>query len=163
MTNIPPETDECPPLTPDDKEILSELLYHIFQDAADQNRNLTRGVLREKLARYFFPWVHVKELLDELEEKDYVDLLTTRGGGVYTGGPNFHLWQEEMKPIDYENGGADRAALKPLILEPGQISALAALIKALAAADPSGKIGAKVRQRSAEALDEADFLRGLAN
>lgn len=163
MTNTP-EIDECPPLSPDDKEILSDLLYPIFQEAVNQNKNLTRDVLRERLARYFFPWLHVREVIDELVDKDYISLLTTRGGGVYGAGSNFHHWQEEMKPIEYneEGSGVVSGPAFSLTLEPQQVRALADLFKSLASSVPSQEIIEKVRLAAVETRDEAEFLRHLA-
>lgn len=157
-----PEMDEIPALNPEDKEIIFDLLFPVFQNAVIQNRNLSRTVLREILARYFFPWIHVREALDELEEKEYVSLLTTRGGGIFTVGNKFHLWREEMREADDQQAEIQIHGLaSPLSLDARQVKALAAFIKSLAAAAPSAENIGKVRLAAVETEDAADFIASL--
>ena len=156
------EAVEIPSLNPEDKEIIADLLFPVFQDAVIQNRNLSRTVLREILARYFFPWIHVREVLDELEEKDYVSLLTTRGGGIFTVGQKFHLWQEEMRQAEDQQAGVRIQSLaSPLNLDARQVKTLATFIKSLAAATPSAENVGKVRLAAVETEDAADFITSL--
>ena len=164
MTDMSQEIDECPPLSSDDREILADLLYPIFQEAEDQNKHLTRDVLKDRLIKYFFPWIHVRELLDELVEKDYVSLLTTRGGGVYGPGRNFCLWQEEMKVDEDDQSGAGAAAetASPVTLDPSQVRVLADLLKALASSAPPQKEIDKVRLAAVESRNQADFVSRLS-
>lgn len=159
MTDINQEV-ECPPLSSDDREILVDLLYLIFQEAADQNKNMSRSILRERLARYFFPWIHVREVLNELVEKDYIHLLTTRNGGIYGPGQKFLAWREKMQTDEDEKKGPGQAAEEesPLVLEPPQVRALADLLKALASSSPARADIDKVRLAAVETKNQAEFI-----
>jgi len=153
--------NDCEPLTQDDREILSDMLFPIFETAGKKNRNVTRENIREALTN-IFPWPHVAEVLEELEEKDYIQTMTTRGGGVYNAGEKFALWVEEMKPLDEVLASEPRPTAEPVSLSPAEAENLVALVRELAGTPPTADAVGKVRAAIREDLSPANILKLLS-
>lgn len=149
------------PLSQDDRETLSNMLLPLFEEAWQQKSNVTRDLIRMELGK-FFPWPHIAETLKELEELDYIDLLSTRGGGIYIPGEKFLQWSLELAvpeaPAEMEapSGGAEG-----VVLSRAEAEALVALVRELAAPAP----GEDALKKAHAALTEkaaADIIRSLA-
>ncbi len=135
---------ECEALSPDDREILADLLFPLFQNAQTKDKAVTRDQIRKVLAG-IFSWPQAAGVLRELEEKDYVQTLSTRGGGIFAPGPGFGLWDEEMKPLPRPGDAAGPAGgEKTLVLTLAQAAALVALLGELADQAPAGEAKARV-------------------
>ena len=87
-------------LTPDDREILESMLFPVFQSAVAQHKSVTRQQIKTEIAN-IFPWQHVSEVLRDIEEREYIHRISTRGGGIYITGENYAQWADTMKPIEY--------------------------------------------------------------
>ena len=153
--------NDCEPLTQDDREILSDMLFPIFETAGKKNRHVTRENIREALANTF-PWPHVAEVLEALEDKDYIQTMTTRGGGTYDVGEKFALWAEEMKPLDEVSAPEPRPAAEPVSLSPSEAENLVALVRELAGTSPTAEAVDKVRAAIREDLSPAGILKLLS-
>ena len=152
---------DCEELTQDDREILSDMLFPIFETALKQHKNVTRDLIRAELANVF-PWPHVSEVLSELEEKDFIQTLSTRGGGIYAPGEQYRLWAEDMKPIEYpdENLSGGNLERPGLVLGPAEMAALVEIIRNLAAPDPDQAALDQVRRALTGEGDE-EILQNL--
>ncbi len=148
-------------LTPDDREILSDLLFPLFQSAGLKEKTVTRDQIRKELAN-IFSWPQVAEVLRELEEKDYVQTLSTRGGGIFAVGGNFSLWAEDMRPLDEGGGAAPKtgAEVFGLTLASAEVAALAALFRDLTSPNPAIAL-AKI-QAALDQASEAEIILALA-
>ena len=152
---------DCEALTQDDREILSDMLFPIFETAGRKNRNVTRENIREALANTF-PWPHVAEVLEELEEKDYIQTLTTRGGGIYTAGENFFQWEEDMMPIAEAQAKKEPPPAESVSLSPSEAENLVALVRELVGQPPTEAAVDKVRGALRDDLSSAHILKVLS-
>lgn len=148
------------PLTQDDREILSDMLFPLFETAGRRQDNVTREAIRMEIGR-FFPWPHIAEVLKELEERDYIDLLSTRGGGIYIPGEKFRQWAGEMTPAVSPSPERQSGELDDIVLNRKEAESLVALIRELAVPAP----GEGALKKAHLALTEkaaADIIRKLA-
>ena len=123
------------PLTQDDRDVLSHMLFPLFEDAARQKGNVTRDQIRIELGK-FFPWHHIAETLKDMEELDYISLLSTRGGGLYIPGENYVQWAGELETAAEPEAETFSAPPENLILSRSEAEALVALVRELAAPAP---------------------------
>jgi len=154
--------DRVEPLSRDDREVLANMLLPLFEEAWRKKSNVPRDLIRKELRR-IFPWPHVAEVLKELEELDYVDLLSTRGGGIYIPGEKFSQWSGEATPAIGAPAGAETSPGEPesIVLSHTEAEALVALVRELAAPAP----GDEALKKAHAALTEkaaADIIRILA-
>ena len=153
--------DRVDPLNQDDREVLSNMLLPLFEEAWREKSNVPRDLIRTELRR-IFPWPHVAEVLKELEELDYIDLLSTRGGGIYIPGEKFSQWTGETEAeartgTEAPPGGAEES----IILSRTEAEALVALVRELAVPAP----GEEALKKAHTALTEktaAGIIRILA-
>lgn len=154
------EGEETPQLTPDDRAILSDMMFPIFKEALDRAKHVARDEVRKNLVR-FFPWPHIQEVMEELEEKEYISTISTRGGGLFGVGRAFEVWAREMAPIEYDDE-KEAPADAEIKLSGPEIKALAGLLRSLAADPAEEKALASVRLALADAPDDAGLLKKLA-
>lgn len=156
---------ELAELTPDDREILEDMLFPVFQSAVAKDKNVTRLMIREEIANVF-PWPHVSEMLKELETKEYIHRMSTRDGGIYTAGEYYARWAEAMKPIEYPEdrlaAGAGRGeASNNLTISQVQAESLVSLVRDLAARETGDETLQKVHEALSIEGGAADKILAL--
>lgn len=148
------------PLTQDDREVLSHMLFPLFEEAARARDNVTRNQIRLELGK-FFPWIHISEVLKELEEFEYIELLSTRGGGLYIPGERYGRWAEDLTPVMEFGPETPPDKADGIILTQDEAEALVALIRELAAPVP-GEGALKKAHAAMTEKAAADIIRKLA-
>ena len=152
--------DHVEPLSQDDREVLSNMLLPLFEEAQREKSNVPRDLIRKELRR-IFPWPHVAEVLKELEELDYIDLLSTRGGGMYIPGEKFSQWAGETAAEARPETEAPPGKTESIILSRTEAEALVALVRELAAPSPREDVLKKAHTALSEQA-AADIIRILA-
>lgn len=152
---------ECEALSPDDRDILADLLFPLFQAAQAKDKAVTRDQIRKVLAG-IFSWPQAAEVMRELEDQDFIQTLTTRNGGIFSAGVEFAVWAEEMKPLPQAegrtSGPADRD--KNLTLTLAEAAVLVDRFRELADQAPAGEVRARV-EKALAAGPAGEVLKAL--
>ncbi|UQZ88101.1 hypothetical protein C4J81_02290 [Deltaproteobacteria bacterium Smac51] len=149
--------------TADDREILGDMLFQIFESATAENRPVNRDMIRAEIGK-LWDWPQISSVLGDLEEKEYIDTLSTRGGGIFQPGERWQVWVDEMAPIDHDKRKAEAARpAEEVRLTDKEASALVELISGLVSAEAGAELLEKVHCCVLEKEDAAAVLKKLAS
>ena len=109
-----------------------------------EDRPVSRDMLRAEIGK-IWNWPQISSVLQELEEKEYIETLSTRGGGIFRPGEKYQQWVEEMEPIESRQEVGPPAENSPVNLSGTEAEALVALIREVAVSGASPELLEKVR------------------